>query len=174
MTCHNFGRLHIAKKILHVVFNIKHKSKISEICSSLCLCDCVSCWVNSIQILHEWRYSPTKRWKKGKLNHSVLAEKKTDGERLKKETSRSTSIILSIGNGQFTIKTDACDNNIGCALLQEQETRELRSREYFSRTLNDAETNYDTKKKSFQAVVLKSHTLRTYVVGIRFFVLKDF
>ena len=52
----------------------------------------------------------------------------------------------------FILETDASDNCIGASLLQEIEGVECPI-VFFSRTMNDAERNYDTSQKELLAIV---------------------
>lgn len=66
------------------------------------------------------------------------------GNELKNELVTQLVLVLSRLNKQYTIDTDAYVTQKGCGLLQEQEGKALKPFGYWSRSLCDAETRYDT------------------------------
>ena len=73
--------------------------------------------------------------------------------------------ILAIpcyGN-KYTLDTDACAYQVGCALLQEQPSGDRLPIGYWSRALTDAEKNYTTTEKECLAVVWIILTLRPFL-----------
>ena len=54
---------------------------------------------------------------------------------------------------KYTLDTDACGHQVGCALLQEQPEGDTRTMGYWSRALTEVERNYTTTEKKCLAVV---------------------
>ena len=83
--------------------------------------------------------------------------------------------ILQIPNPErpYTVDVDACDYQLGCALLQEQEDGKLLPVGYYSRTLIGAEKNYSTTEKECRAVVWEVLLLRPYLEGAHFRIRSD-
>ena len=69
---------------------------------------------------------------------------------------------------KYTLDTDACAYQVGCALLQEQPSGERLPIGYWSRALTDAKKNYKTTEKEFLPVVWSILTLRPYLYGNTF------
>ena len=75
---------------------------------------------------------------------------------------------------KYIVETDACDEQVGCVLLQEQDTEgDFRPIGYWSRTLNPAERNYTTTERECLAIVWSILMLRPYIEGTRFTVRTD-
>lgn len=74
---------------------------------------------------------------------------------------------------RFVVDVDACTDQLGCALLQEQEDGELRSVEYYSRTLQPAERNYCTTERECLGLVWGVLSLRHFLDGNVFTVRTD-
>ena len=69
---------------------------------------------------------------------------------------------------KYTLDTDACDNQVGCNLLQNQPNGDRLPIGYWSRALTPAEKNYSTTERECLAVVWAILTLRPYLQGVRF------
>ena len=75
--------------------------------------------------------------------------------------------VLAIADDRFSLDTDACDGQIGCALFQEHEGKR-RPVGYFSRTLTKPERNYSISEKECLAIIWAVMTLRPYLLGVEF------
>lgn len=75
----------------------------------------------------------------------------------------------------FTVETDACDEEVGCVLLQSQLNHEKDSPPIgcWPRTITDEEENCDTTQQECRAVVWAVLLPRLYIVCNRFFVCTD-
>ena len=73
----------------------------------------------------------------------------------------------------FTIDVDACDTQLGCALLQEQKDGQLNHVGFYSRALQPEQCNYSATKKEGLGLVWAVLHLRNYVKGSRFTVRTD-
>lgn len=73
---------------------------------------------------------------------------------------------------QFTIESDASDNAVGAALVQEQ-NGETRIISYFSKKLSNTQRKYAAVEKECLAVLLAIDNFRHYVEGTRFKVVTD-
>ena len=81
---------------------------------------------------------------------------------LKKRLVSPPVFALPRPNGRYVIDTDACEYQVGCVLLQEQEGQ-LHPIGYWSRSLTKAERAYDTTQRECLAVVWAIFTLRPYL-----------
>jgi len=70
----------------------------------------------------------------------------------------------------FTIDVDACDTQLGCALLQEQPDSQLKPVGFHSRALQSEQRNYSATEKECLGLVWAVLHLRHYVEGLRFMV----
>ena len=68
----------------------------------------------------------------------------------------------------FTIDVDACDTQLGCALLQEQPDSQLKRVGFYSRALQLEQRNYSATEKECLGLVCTVLHLRHYVEGSRF------
>jgi len=73
----------------------------------------------------------------------------------------------------FTINVDACDTQLGCALLQEQPDSQLKSLGFDNRALQPEQGNYSATEKECLGLVWAVLHLRHYVEGSRFTVRTD-
>ena len=89
-------------------------------------------------------------------------------EELKRRLVSPPVLALPRYGRKYTLDTDACGHQVGCALLQEQPEGGTRPVGYWSRALTDAERNYTTTEKECLAVVWSILTLRPYLYGSAF------
>ncbi|CDF39905.1 unnamed protein product [Chondrus crispus] len=87
---------------------------------------------------------------------------------LKKRLVSPPILALPRYGKKYTLDTDACAYQVGCALLQEQPDGDRLPIGYWSRALTDAERNYTTTEKECLAVVWSILTLRPYLYGNTF------
>ncbi|CAN8061912.1 unnamed protein product [Agarophyton chilense] len=88
---------------------------------------------------------------------------------LKYKLLNPPTLVLPKPNRPFVLGTDASDAQVGCALLQEQESpKDYRPIGYWTRTLTSAQRNYSTTEKECLAIVWSVLTLRPYLEGTRF------
>ena len=84
-------------------------------------------------------------------------------EELKRRLVSSPILTLPRYGRKYTLHTEACGPQVGCALLQEQPEVGTGPLGYWSRALTDAERNYMTSKKKCLAVAgASSRYGRTY------------
>jgi len=76
-------------------------------------------------------------------------------------------------NRRFVVDVDACADQLGCALMQEQEDGDLRPVGYFSRALKSAEQNYCTTERECLGLVWGVLSLRHFLEGNVFTVRTD-
>ncbi|CDF38306.1 unnamed protein product [Chondrus crispus] len=89
-------------------------------------------------------------------------------EELKRRLVSPPILALPRYGRKYTLDTDACGHQVGCALLQEQPDGGTRPIGYWSRALTNAERNYTTIEKECLAVVWSILTLRPYLYGSAF------
>lgn len=82
-------------------------------------------------------------------------------------------LVLPRSAGQYTVDPDVSDGQLGCALLQEQENKQLKPIGYWSRSFCRVERSYDTTHKECLAVVWLVLMLRPHLEGTHFIVLAD-
>ena len=74
-------------------------------------------------------------------------------------------------NRPLILDTDACDHQLGCVLLQQQEySKTWLPLGFWSRNLSSDEKNYHTTNKECLAVVWAVLSLRPYLEGTRFLI----
>ena len=83
-------------------------------------------------------------------------------EELKRRLMSPPILTLPLYGKNYTLDTDACGHQLGCALLQEQPEGGSLPIGHWSRALTDAERNCTTTKKKCSAVVWGILTLRPY------------
>jgi RNase H-like domain found in reverse transcriptase/Reverse transcriptase (RNA-dependent DNA polymerase) len=92
---------------------------------------------------------------------------------LKERLSNPSILSLPRAQGQYTLDTDALQDQIGCCLFQEQGEKPLKPIDYWSRSLAKAERNYSTTEKEFLAIAWAVIQLRPYLEGKRFIIRTD-
>lgn len=63
----------------------------------------------------------------------------------------------------YSVETDACKDQVGCALFQSHEDRTRHPIGFWSRTLNAAERNYSASERECLGVIWTIQTLRSYL-----------
>ena len=99
-------------------------------------------------------------------------EQKAAFNELKERLISPPILALPQPHGHYVLDTDACDKQVGCVLMQEQEGT-LRPIGYWSRSLTPAEKNYDTTQREWLAVVWAILLLRPYLEMQKFTVRTD-
>ena len=94
-------------------------------------------------------------------------------EKLKSILSNPPILRLPRVGLQYSLDTDACDEQIGCTLLQTHEDGHRYPIGFWSRQLNDAERNYSVSEKECLAIVWAVQTLRPYLERERFVINTD-
>ena len=95
-------------------------------------------------------------------------------ETLNYKLVKTPILTLPKANRPLILDTDACDHQLGCVLLQQQEdSKTWLPLGFSSRTMSSAEKNYDTTNKECLAVVWAVLSLRPYLEGTRFLIRKD-
>lgn len=64
-----------------------------------------------------------------------------------------TVLALRRPDGQYTLRTDACNTKVGCVLLREQNDKTLKAVNYWSRLLCDADTCFGATLTECSVVV---------------------
>jgi len=83
-------------------------------------------------------------------------------------------LALSRRGAPFTMDLDACDTQLGCALLQEQPHSQLKPVGFYSRALQPEQRNYSATEKECLGLVWAVLHLRHYVRGSRFTIRTDY
>jgi RNase H-like domain found in reverse transcriptase len=89
---------------------------------------------------------------------------------LKEKIISPPILLLPRAQGQYTLDTDASQDQIGCFIFQEQDEKQFKPIGYWSRSLKKAEGNYSTTEKEFLAIVWAFIQLRPYLEGQRFII----
>jgi len=93
--------------------------------------------------------------------------------RLRDALLHPTVLALPHRSAPFTIDVDACDTQLGCALLQQQPDSQLKPVGLSSRVLQPEQRNYSATEKECLGLVWAVLHLRHYVEGSRFTVRTD-
>ncbi len=72
---------------------------------------------------------------------------------LREAVTKPPILCLPRVDRPFSVDTDACDYQIGCALMQEQEDGTRNPIGFWSRALSPAEKNYSVGENEFLGVV---------------------
>ena len=95
-------------------------------------------------------------------------------ETLKDKLVNPPILVLPRLGRRYTIDTDACDVQVGCVLLQEQDCEKTtKPIGYWSRTLSKAEQNYTTREKECLTVFWAVLLLRPYLEDTEFTIRTD-
>eukprot|EP00171_Calliarthron_tuberculosum_P013936 IDg13936t1 len=73
----------------------------------------------------------------------------------------------------YSIDTDACNHQVGCALFQTYENNVRKPLGFWSRTLNKAEKNYSPSEREGLAIVFAIKICRPYIQGTKFTIYTD-
>lgn len=115
-----------------------------------------------------------KRRKREPTKFDLDEKGRTAVDELKGNLMNPPILSLPRDDNPFVIKTDACDKQVGSALLQsQQDEKDLRQIGYWSRALNDAERRYDKTQHEYLGVVWTVLMRLLYVEGRRFTVRTD-
>lgn len=91
----------------------------------------------------------------------TLTDKEYDAiANLKVLLTRPSIVVLPKYGIQYTLETDACDHQVGCALLQEQANKDNLPVGYWSQSPTKAGKHYSKTKKEFLAIVRSMLSLR--------------
>lgn len=104
---------------------------------------------------------------------SLTTEETEAFETLKSKLVEPPVLALPRGKGRYTVDTDACNEQVGCVLLQEQPDGVKRPIGYWPRTLTTAERAYGTTHRECLAVIWAVLILRPYLEGTRFTIRTD-
>lgn len=99
-------------------------------------------------------------------------EQKESFIELKNKLKEFTILRYPDFNKEFVITTDASNIGIGAVLSQEYEGKDLPVH-FISRTLNNAELNYNTTEKECLAIVWAIQQFRPYIYGKKFKIKTD-
>ena len=95
-------------------------------------------------------------------------------ETLKSRLTNPPVLTLPRAGQSYILDTDACQTQVGCVLLQEQEDGSAPKQiGYWSRTLSSAERNYTTTERECLAIVWSILMLRPYLDGSEFTIRTD-
>ena len=104
--------------------------------------------------------------------HVLLSEEAIEAFEKLKLTDMDNVLALPDFSLPFILKTDASDNCIGAALMQNIESKELPIA-FFSRTMTAAEKNYATSQKELLAIVKAVEHFRQFLYGKEFIIKTD-
>lgn len=68
----------------------------------------------------------------------------------------SPDLALPISTEQFMVEADASDGQVGCVLLQQQKAKHPKPIDYWTRSQDSAEHNYDRTRKQCLAILCQS------------------
>ena len=161
------GKLEVAKKCQEAIKKAIPPTNVTELRSFLGLCNVYRRFVASFARVA----APltAKLQKDRPFNFGPLNKEETEAyERLRDSMISPPVLALPTAGKPYVLDTDACDYQVGCVLLQEQDDGTNRPVGYWSRSLSKAEKNYSTTEKECLAIVWAALTLRPYLEGQRF------
>lgn len=88
-------------------------------------------------------------------------------------THHTPVLAVADPNKPYVLHTDASDVAMGAVLMQADDNNDLHVIGYASKTLNDAERNYDTTDKEALAIVWALEHFNTYCEGHRYIIITD-
>lgn len=86
-------------------------------------------------------------------------------DRLKPISVSPPILVLPGKCGTYMLDTDACEDQLSCALLQAQEDTSNHPIGYWSKSLDEAQKNYNTTEREYLGVVWALLLLRPYLDG---------
>ena len=89
-------------------------------------------------------------------------------EQLKKALLSPPILRLPRADLPYSVDTDACNHQVGCALLQTYPDGSRHPIEFWSRSLNPTEKHYSVGEKEFLAIFWAVQLLRPYLEGTHF------
>ena len=92
---------------------------------------------------------------------------------LKRRLTSPLILALPKRDGYCKLDTDACDHQVGCTLLQDQDGADYRPVRYWSRDLTKHERDYTTTETECLAIFWAILLLRPYLEGQRFTIRTD-
>ena len=166
------GKLQVASKTVDAVQKMHRPTNLTELRSFLGLCNVYRRFVPNFSRIA----SPlTAKLEKGKdATFPTLTEEEENAFlTLKKKLASPPELALPQSGRTYIVDTDACDKQVGCVLLQEDENDVLHPIGYWSRTLTKPEKNYDATHRECLAIVWAVLVLRPYLEGTHFKVRTD-
>lgn len=163
------GHLDLANHTPYAISGIQTPNTGPEICSFLEFCNVFRkivlyfAWIDSLSSKRLWKTQDKVIWN---LTDKELAALAT----LTKLLLASPILTLPKNYGQEIIDTNACDQQVGCVLLQKQPNQNFILVEYWPSVLNTTETNRTKTHREFFAVVWAKLLSRTYLEGPKFLV----
>lgn len=151
----------ILTKTIDGVRDLKYPTKKSELSSSPGLCSVYRQFAVNFALVAAPLKKRVKKGdpKKFELNDDVRRMVND----LKRKLKSPAFLTLLRPQGQFVVRNDACDKQVGCVLLQELEFGKFRQIGYLSKTLNDVEKNYDSNREECLALVWANFMLYPYL-----------
>ena len=92
---------------------------------------------------------------------------------LKKALISAPMLRLPRTDLPYSVYTDACNHQVGCALLQTYSDGTHHPIGFWSRSMNPGDKNYSVGKKECLNIVCAVQLLRPYLVGIHFYLYTD-
>lgn len=165
------GKLSVAAKTCEAVQRARPPTTQTELRSFLGLCNVYRRFVPSFARIA----APLNRnlMKDTPKSFELNEEQIESYEQLKSCLVKPPILALPRNGFKYVLDTDACDYQVGCVLMQEQEEGPMRPIGYWSRSLNKAERSYDTTQKECLAVVWAMLHLRPYLQGNTFVLRTD-
>ena len=161
------GKLEVAQKCRDAIRKAIPPKNVSELRSFLGLCNVYRRFVEAFAR----KAAPlTKKLQKDQpFDFGELTLEETEAyEQLRDSMISPPVLALPKAGKTYVLDTDACNYQLGCVLMQEQDDGSHRPIGYWSRSLTKAEKNYSTTEKECLAIVWAVLTLRPYLEGNRF------
>ena len=161
------GQLQVASKTCQAIKEMPPPRTITELRSFLGLCNVYRRFIKGFGQI---AYPLTRKLRlEARDSFPELTEEEMEAyESLKKALTEPPVLALPRSDLPYVLDTDASDKQVGAALMQKYPDKSLRPIGYYSRTLSDAERNYDTTHRECLAVIWAIMLLRPYLYGTTF------
>ena len=166
------GRLHVHNKNTAALRDARFPTTKTQLKSFLGMCNVYRRFVQDFTRRARPLNELTKADVDAKLP-SPSAEAEASFEDLRNALLSPPILALPKRDRRFVVDSDACADQLGCALLQEDGEGTLHPLGYYSRSLTPAERNYSTTERECLGVVWSILKLRHFLEGQRFLVRTD-
>ena len=157
------GKLAVASKTVDAVKGFSEPTTQTQLRSFLGLCNVYRRFVPNFARISAPLNKMLKKDEPAVFPEHFTEEQLKSFLTLKSALTKAPILSLPRKGLPYSIDTDACDYQVGCALMQTHEDGTRHPIGYWSRTLNSAEKNYSVTDKECLAVVWACQLLRPYL-----------
>jgi len=166
------GEMRVHNKNLEALALVGHPRTKTQLRSFLCMCNVYrSFFANYARIAAPLNQLTTKAY--GDTLPAFTETQAAAFTRHRDALVHPPVLALPLRGTPFNIDDDACDTQLGCALLQEQPGRQLKSMGFYIRALQPEQLKYSATEKECLGLVWAMVHLLHFVEGSRFKVRTD-